>query len=65
MGKFTLTDSVKIFGGNFPFFNEHAIFDMKTGTSLFTTGSAADAFRDCCSGLEGSRMITFFMFFGF
>jgi hypothetical protein len=65
MSEFTLTDCVKVFGGDLPFFNNHPIFDMKTGASLFTTGPAADAFRDCCSGLEGSRMITFFMFFIF
>jgi hypothetical protein len=44
MGNFTLTDSVKISGGNLPFFNEHPIFDMETGASFFTTGPAADAF---------------------
>jgi hypothetical protein len=35
---------------------------VKTGASLFATGPAADAFRDCGSGLEDSRLITFFMF---
>jgi hypothetical protein len=36
---------------------------VKTGASLFATGPAADAFRDCGSGLEDSWIITFFMFF--
>jgi hypothetical protein len=41
------------------------IFDVKTGASLFTAGSAADAFRDGCSGLESSRIITYFVIFSF
>jgi hypothetical protein len=62
LGEFSLANGVKVLGRDFPFFNEHPIFYVKTGATFLATEAAAGAFRDCCTGFWGRWIIQFLFF---
>jgi hypothetical protein len=58
-GQLAFADGIEKFGGNFAFFNQDSIFDMKTGAALSAAGAASDAGRDRCRGSRVGRIIAF------